>query len=195
MLQYEENYQKTVAEWLASLKGSDAKDGHSPVITVDTNGYWVIDGTRQPVKVDSSKVEVLSVELVEDTFSVVKSGEAPKLEIKVKLDDGSEDTLPVSNSVIAETSYDFTKEGTYPVTINYGGKTAEATITVEGLMVYYANFDSLSDTATMADICAETGIDVYVAENPLDCVANGTGYVLDHMDTLKDVLQENNRTI
>ena len=44
-------------------------------------------------------------------------------------------------------------------------------------------------------ISAETGIDVYVAENPLDCVANGTGYVLDHMDTLKDVLQENNRTI
>lgn len=44
-------------------------------------------------------------------------------------------------------------------------------------------------------ICAETGIDVHVAENPLDCVANGTGYVLDHMDTLKDVLQENNRTI
>lgn len=44
-------------------------------------------------------------------------------------------------------------------------------------------------------ICAETGIDVYVAENPLDCVANGTGYVLDHMDTLKDVLQENSRTI
>ena len=39
------------------------------------------------------------------------------------------------------------------------------------------------------------GCDVYVAENPLDCVANGTGYVLDHMDTLKEVLQENNRTI
>ncbi|MBQ3008567.1 MAG: rod shape-determining protein [Oscillospiraceae bacterium] len=44
-------------------------------------------------------------------------------------------------------------------------------------------------------ICAETGIDVYVAENPLDCVANGTGHVLDHMDTMKEVLQENNRTI
>ena len=44
-------------------------------------------------------------------------------------------------------------------------------------------------------ICAETGIDVHIAENPLDCVANGTGYVLDHMETLKDVLQENNRTI
>ena len=44
-------------------------------------------------------------------------------------------------------------------------------------------------------ICAETGIDVYVAENPLDCVANGTGHVLDHMDTMREVLQENNRTI
>ena len=44
-------------------------------------------------------------------------------------------------------------------------------------------------------ISNETGIDVYVAENPLDCVANGTGHVLDHMDTLRDVLQENNKTL
>lgn len=44
-------------------------------------------------------------------------------------------------------------------------------------------------------ISSETGIDVYVAENPLDCVANGTGHVLDHMDTLRDVLQENNKTL
>lgn len=44
-------------------------------------------------------------------------------------------------------------------------------------------------------VCAETGIDVHVAENPLDCVANGTGFVLDNMETLKDVLSENNRTI
>ena len=35
----------------------------------------------------------------------------------------------------------------------------------------------------------ETGIDVYIAENPLDCVANGTGHVLDNMDILGDVLQ------
>ncbi len=44
-------------------------------------------------------------------------------------------------------------------------------------------------------ITDETGIDVHVAENPLDCVANGTGYVLDHMDTLRDVLQENNKSL
>ena len=44
-------------------------------------------------------------------------------------------------------------------------------------------------------ISAETGIDVHVAENPLDCVANGTGAVLDHMDILGDVLQEDNKKI
>ncbi|MBO7319405.1 MAG: collagen-like protein, partial [Clostridia bacterium] len=160
LLQFNENYQKTVEEWLASLKGSDAKDGHTPVVTVDTNGYWVIDGTRQPVKVDGSKAAVTSLELAQSVFTVVKSGTAPTLQIKIKLDDGSEDILPVSNSVIADASYDLTKEGVYPVTINYGGKTTEATITVEGLMVYYANFDSLTNTATMADICAETGIKI-----------------------------------
>ena len=37
-------------------------------------------------------------------------------------------------------------------------------------------------------VSSETGIDVHIAETPLDCVANGTGYVLDHMDVLKDVL-------
>ncbi len=39
----------------------------------------------------------------------------------------------------------------------------------------------------------ETGIDVYIAENPLDCVANGTGYVLDNMEVLGDVLQTDTR--
>ena len=44
-------------------------------------------------------------------------------------------------------------------------------------------------------ISNETGIDVHVAENPLDCVANGTGAVLDHMDILGDVLQAENKKI
>ncbi len=35
---------------------------------------------------------------------------------------------------------------------------------------------------------SETGIDVHVAENPLDCVAMGTGMVLDNYDLLGDVL-------
>ena len=40
-------------------------------------------------------------------------------------------------------------------------------------------------------IQSETGIDVHVAENPLDCVATGTGMVLDHIDLLGEVLDEN----
>ena len=37
----------------------------------------------------------------------------------------------------------------------------------------------------------ETGIDVHVAETPLDCVTAGTGAVLDHIDLLGDVLDDN----
>ena len=37
-------------------------------------------------------------------------------------------------------------------------------------------------------ISTETGIDVHVAETPLDCVAKGAGAVLDHVDVLHDVL-------
>ena len=39
-----------------------------------------------------------------------------------------------------------------------------------------------------ADQQSETGIDVHVAEDPLDCVAKGAGAVLDHVDVLHDVL-------
>lgn len=37
---------------------------------------------------------------------------------------------------------------------------------------------------------SETGIDVHVAESPLDCVALGAGSVLDHLDILGDVLDD-----
>ena len=37
-------------------------------------------------------------------------------------------------------------------------------------------------------IQSETGIDVHIAEDPLDCVAKGAGAVLDHVDLLHDVL-------
>ncbi len=37
---------------------------------------------------------------------------------------------------------------------------------------------------------SETGIDVHIAENPLDCVAMGSGAVLDHVDLLRDVLDD-----
>ena len=37
-------------------------------------------------------------------------------------------------------------------------------------------------------ITQETGMPVYIAENPLDCVAAGSGKVLDNLDKLGDVL-------
>ncbi len=37
-------------------------------------------------------------------------------------------------------------------------------------------------------VSLETGMPVHIAEEPLNCVANGTGAVLEHIDTLKNVL-------
>ena len=70
---------------------------------------------------------------------------------------GTVSTIPVSNSIIADDSYDFTKEGKYDVTINYGGVTKDATITVEGLMVMYEDFNTFSESATMAEILDTLG--------------------------------------
>ena len=39
-------------------------------------------------------------------------------------------------------------------------------------------------------ISKETGMPVHVAENPLDCVAEGTGKVLEDIDRLHDVLAD-----
>lgn len=39
----------------------------------------------------------------------------------------------------------------------------------------------------------ETGMPVYIAENPLDCVAEGTGRVLDNIDKLHDVLNDDGK--
>lgn len=39
-------------------------------------------------------------------------------------------------------------------------------------------------------IAQETGMSVYIAESPLDCVADGTGKVLDDIDKLREVLTD-----
>ena len=36
----------------------------------------------------------------------------------------------------------------------------------------------------------ETGMPVHIAENPLDCVAMGTGAVLDNLDKLRELLSD-----
>lgn len=42
-------------------------------------------------------------------------------------------------------------------------------------------------------IFGQTGIDVHIAESPLDCVAEGTGKVLDNIELLSEVLDETER--
>ncbi|MBQ8568601.1 MAG: rod shape-determining protein [Oscillospiraceae bacterium] len=42
-------------------------------------------------------------------------------------------------------------------------------------------------------ISRETGMPVYIAENPLDCVADGTGKVLEENEKLRDVLTDESR--
>ena len=41
----------------------------------------------------------------------------------------------------------------------------------------------------------ETGIDVHVAENPLDCVAAGAGSVLDNIELLREVVADAERKV
>ena len=41
----------------------------------------------------------------------------------------------------------------------------------------------------------ETGMPVHIAENPLDCVAMGTGMVLDNLSELKDILTDDSRLL
>ena len=39
----------------------------------------------------------------------------------------------------------------------------------------------------------ETGMPVFIAENPLDCVAEGTGRVLENIEKLHDVLNDDSK--
>ncbi len=56
-------------------------------------------------------------------------------------------------------------------------------ITLTGGGALLRNLDQL--------ISQETGMPVHVAENPLDCVAEGTGKVLENIEKLHDLLNEN----
>lgn len=41
---------KSYEEWLASIKGEQGEPGHSPVIAINGEGYWTIDGVSTGVK-------------------------------------------------------------------------------------------------------------------------------------------------
>ena len=92
----------------------------------------------------------------------------------------------------AEGDFDFLKEGELAAIVDAIRSTLENTppelsadiidhgITLTGGGALLRGLDQL--------IQSETGIDVHIAEDPLDCVAKGAGAVLDHVDVLHDVL-------
>lgn len=46
---------QTYEEWLASVRGPQGEPGHSPVITIGSDGYWYIDGNNTNVKTQGGK--------------------------------------------------------------------------------------------------------------------------------------------
>lgn len=44
----------TYEEWLVSIKGDKGEDGHTPVITIGSNGNWFVDGIDTNVKASGS---------------------------------------------------------------------------------------------------------------------------------------------
>ncbi|MEG2770125.1 MAG: rod shape-determining protein, partial [Oscillospiraceae bacterium] len=58
-------------------------------------------------------------------------------------------------------------------------------ITLAGGGALLRNFDEL--------VHCETGIDVHIAENPLDCVATGTGMALENIDLLAEIHADSER--
>lgn len=160
MAQQQIGFNKTVTEWLESLKGNDGKDGRDLSVTVNEEGYWVIDGVPTLTKVDGSKFIVTDIELVESTFTVVKPGsDIPEFKIKYTLQSGEQKIISIAESNMNPV-VDFTKEGLQTTTITYAGFSKEVTVKIEGMMILYEDFNSLSNSATMAEILEATGFKI-----------------------------------
>ena len=98
---------------------------------------------------------------VQTVFPKTLAGyDAPALMLETKLPDGTTDTRDATE--IMTGSVNFYTPGKYPVTIQLEGIEAESfDITVEEMMVYFENFDALTDKS-MAEIFAATGFKIPV---------------------------------
>ena len=59
--------------------------------------------------------------------------------------------------------------------------------------VLLANFAKVKKRAKVVDLGTGTGMPVQIAENPLDCVALGTGKSVEDQEIFEKVLMMNNR--
>ena len=159
-------------------KGTDGKDGFSYVgkVSVSADGFWVIDGVETVWGIDGTKLPVESIALVQDTFTVVDdAANAPTLKLKYTLTTGETKEVKLSESIITEGEIDFTTEGVYTIKVDYCGCVETFEVKVDGIMVYYENFDALTGK-TLQEILAATGYKVPVpGPNNADYYHEGKG--------------------
>ena len=155
-----------IEKWFDSFTGYVGKDGATYPVTVNKEGYWVINGVPTLTKVDGTTVTVKDFELVKDAFTVIKDGSAdPTLEIEYTLSDGAKKKVEITSYNI-EGTVDFKKEGAYELTVTYGNLTKDVTVNVEGLMVMFEDFSAYNESSTMKEILAGTGFRIpVVGEN------------------------------
>ena len=120
--------------------GTDGKDGITPEITVNADGFWVINGVVTTQKVDGTFIEVTDLELVSTHVTVAKHGFKPEVKVKYTLETGESRTITASDLMLSG-NFDLTKEGKYKITVTYSGKSEEFDIVVDGIMIYYETYD------------------------------------------------------
>ena len=160
-------FEGSLMEWLAYVIGKDGADGKTPVVTVNEDGYWVVDGVPTTIMVDGKKYTVTDLELVEDKFTMLL-GDAEEPELAIKYISTSEDgtstvekIVPINKDNVSP-AIDFRKGGDQKVTINYAGFSKEVTVKIEALMVLFQDFTTLTDSATMTEILETTGFKIPV---------------------------------
>ena len=133
-----------------------------PEMTMEIKGRNLVDGLPKNIVVHSEDVREALLEcLVKITSAIKETLERTPPEL-------SADVFYVADQIVGDSPPELSAD-----IIDHG-------ITLTGGGALLRGLDQL--------IQSETGIDVHVAEDPLDCVAKGAGAVLDHVDVLHDVL-------
>lgn len=166
--------------------------------------------TSKSIRVGGDELDVSIVNYIKKEYSLM-IGERTAEEIKINIGTANSESeisnmdirgrdlitgLPKTLEISSQEIYSAMKEPIYNIvdaiklTLEKTPPELASDVMEQGIMLTGggAMLDSL-DTLIME----ETGIPVHIAENPLDCVAKGTGQALDSIDILKKSLSQNKR--
>ena len=166
--------------------------------------------TSKSIRVGGDELDVSIVNYIKKEYSLM-IGERTAEEIKINIGTANSNSeisnmdirgrdlitgLPKTLEISSQEIYSAMKEPIYNIvdaiklTLEKTPPELASDVMEQGIMLTGggAMLDSL-DTLIME----ETGIPVHIAENPLDCVAKGTGQALDSIDILKKSLSQNKR--